>query len=929
MIKRTGLTLFLATLGLACFAQTPSSASLIQNAFVKQDKMIESSLVKNFPTREVGPIIMGGRVVDLAVTKNPKHYYAAFASGGVFVTKNFGASFESIFDHEHALGIGDIALAPSNESVIWVGTGENNSSRSSYSGSGVYKSLDEGKTWEFMGLAESNRIGRIIVHPSDENTVWVASAGALYSAGGQRGVFKTVDGGKSWNRTLFVNDSTGVIDLVIHPTNPSILWASTWQRSRKAWDFVEGGNGSAIWKSIDGGSTWKKSTTGFPQGSFVGRIGLDVSQSNPNIVYAILDNQFESKSEIKQKKDELYFSDFEKMSISDFAKLDSKKLETFLRSNGFESKYTATSVKNDIQNGVYQPKDLANYSGDANAALFETEVKGAEVYRSDDGGDSWKKSSVGTIEGLYYTYGYYFGEIRVDPSNPDRIYVLGVPALASDDAGKTWRRVDGGSVHVDHHALWINPADSDHLLLGNDGGIYSSFDAGKHWTHHNSIPTGQFYTVMVDFEKPYNIYGGLQDNGVYVGSSKSSPNSVSDWEGLMGGDGMHVAVNPQHSNLVYTGFQFGNYFRIDREKKSSTYITPKHAIGTETYRWNWNTPVVLSPHNPDIIYMGSQKLLRSINQGTDFTEISPDLTTNFKPQGNVPYSTITTISESPFEFGLIWVGTDDGNVQLTQNGGATWEKISENLPKNLWISKVTASPHDKKTAYVTLTGYRFDNFEAYAFMTKDFGKTWTKISDGLPNQAMNVLIPDTENSNLLFAGTDHGGYLSFDEGKTWQSFPKSVPNVAVYDLIVHPRDGELVIGTHGRSIYVMDIKPFREILKAGIETDLFAFKADAVFKSSRWGQQNNSYSNVFKPNVNFSYYVGKSAKTKLKLMGSGKKPIKTWEFDSQAGFNFFDWDLVISGQDKTLEFLDTGKYTLVYNVGKTEKTVEFEVKKRN
>lgn len=908
-------------------AQSPSSEAQIKQGFDDQTAIEQRSLFNAYPARNVGPIFMGGRVADFAVTKNPKKFYVGFASGGVFVTNNYGASFEPVFDGVDALGIGDIALAPSNENVLWVGTGEKNSSRSSYAGSGVYKSTDAGKTWEFMGLRNSQHIGRIQIHPTDENTVWVGSMGPLYSYGGERGVYKTSDGGKTWKRTLYVNDSTGVIDLAIHPTNPNILWASTWQRYRQAWNFDGSGNGSGIWKSTDGGETWSKLTEGLPTGRFVGRIGLDVSQSNPNVLFALIDNQEESKTEVKKEKDKLYFDDFEKLSAADIQKIDDKKLETFLRSNGFPAKYTASVVKQDVRAGKYDGKAIANYSGDANAALFNTKVKGAEVYRSDDGGSTWQKVNTYDLDGVYFTYGYYFGEVRINPSDENELYILGVPLLRSSDAGKTWKRVDHSGVHVDHHALWINPNDGDHLLLGNDGGIYSSFDGGKKWTHHNSIPVGQFYTVMVDNEKPYNIYGGLQDNGVNVGSSKNDPTKGIGWKSILGGDGMHVAVHPNNSNLVYAGFQFGNYYRINRAKNDYTFITPKHDIGADTYRFNWNTPVVLSPHNPDIVYMGSQKLLRSMNRGDNFEEISPDLTTNFKPQGNVPYSTITQISESPFQFGLIWVGTDDGNVQVTENGGVTWNNVNAGLPAKMWVSKLVASPHDRNTAYVTLTGYRFDHFESYAYITTDLGKTWTQLDGGLPAQAMNVLIPDVENPNLLFAGTDHGGFMSFDAGKTWQHMPLSIPNVAVCDMIVHPRDGELVIATHGRSVYVMDIKPLRELMKKGINENLYAFKPEPVMYDSRWGSQRNPYDKVYKPSTTFAFFAKNATELEISINDGKKKTFKKWTVKAKAGYNTLDWDMVTGEKAGKPEFLGVGEYTLTYKLSKKEQVeVPFEVK---
>lgn len=905
----------------------PSNPSDLSKGFLKQETLQKTSLFKELHPRKVGPVVMSGRVTDFAVTKNPKQYYVSFASGGVFVTKNFGASFEPVFDHIEALGIGDIALDPQNEDIIWVGTGEKNSSRSSYAGSGIYKSSDAGKNWEFMGLGNSQHIGRIVVHPTDSNVVWVASIGPLYSFGGERGVYKTSDGGKSWKRTLFIDDSTGVIDLVVQPGNPNVLFAASWQRVRQAWNFFGSGKGSGIWKSQDSGETWEKVTIGLPSGETVGRIGLDISPNNSNRIYALIDNLEETKTAIKKQNELLYADDFIKMSKKEFLKLDNKALDTFLKSHDFPEKYSATSVKSDIENGVYEVKDLSNYSGNANDALFETQVKGAEVYRSDDAGSTWEKVNSYELDGVYFTYGYYFGEVRVNPSNSDEVYVLGVPMLRSQDAGKTWKRVDHSGVHVDHQALWIDPNDSEHILLGNDGGIYSSFDGTKTWTHHNNIPVGQFYTVNIDFEKPYNIYGGLQDNGVYFGSSKSVPNKTPNWEFLMGGDGMHVAVNPMNNALVYTGFQFGNYYRIDKSKNERKYITPKHDIGKPGYRFNWNTPVVLSVHNPDIIYMGAQKLLRSVNKGDSFEEISPDLTTNYSPQGNVPYSTITDIEESSFQFGFIWIGTDDGKVQLTENGGGNWVDVSAGLPKNMWVSKIVASPHDINSAYVSLTGYRFDHFAPYAFVTHDKGKTWTSISEGLPFQAVNCIIPDLTYPNLLFAGTDFGGYYSLDSGKSWQSLSKKLPNVAVYDMIIHPRDHELVLATHGRSMYVLDIKPIYEVLKKGLTSAVYLYELETLSFSERWGQQRNKYTEPYFPELIINYYTAEAGEVNLSIIEKdGKKPLKTWKVSAESGYNSFSWNLVLNQKGELNEFLQAGDYEIIARKNKSESKQPLKIK---
>jgi len=909
----------------------PTTEEERQKAIANHQQMRTGSILADYPVRNVGPVVMSGRVTDLAVDKDdPKHFYVAYASGGVFETTNAGNTLHPIFDNQGSLTIGDIAISKADKEVLWVGTGENNSSRSSYAGSGIYKSTDGGHSWKFSGLTNSQHIGRIITHPEDANTVWVASIGALYHHNEQRGVFKTTDGGKTWDKTLFINDSTGVIDLVIHPENPDILWASSWERTRKAWNFKEGGRGSAIYKSTDGGEHWKKVVEGFPQGEFIGRIGLDVSLSNPDILYAVLDNQKESKTKREETDEALTASQFVEMSVKDFLALDNKKLNRFLRSNGFPEKYTAQRVKTEVEKGIYKPKALTEYLGDANEALFDTDVTGAEVYRSSNGGESWEKVNEHSFEALYFTYGYYFGEIRINPKNPDEVYIFGVPFLKSDDGGRVWEEFAvNQNVHVDHHAMWINPNDPSHILVGNDGGVYQSWDKGENFIHHNVVPVGQFYSVAVDMEKPFNIYGGLQDNGVFTGSSAGSPNDNTHWERLFGGDGMHVAVHPENSDLVYTGFQFGNYFRINRENSKTSSITPKHDIGESRYRYNWNTPIAMSHHNPDILFFGSQKLNVSFNRGENWQVISHDLT-NDRPQGDVPYSTLTKISESPLEFGTIWAGTDDGNIYVTQSLGENWTLTSESLPQNRWVSDVHASEHAVGTAYASLTGYRYDEFKAYIYKTDDFGQTWTSVTGNLPQENVNTIYQDPVVPQLLYAGTDQGTYVSMSDGKKWHLL-NGIPNVASYDMVVHPRDNDLVTGTHGRSIYVADVEPLQKLAQME-KRDLVAFKPEDKRFSSRWGSQQAPFRDPFMPEQEFLYFVDQPRSKTFTVTAIIKNKegnvLKTLKFESHGGFNQQSWNLVINEQVEETEekFLTKGTYTATFSYKKHTQEVSFEIK---
>lgn len=925
-----------STVGIAQEQLPASSSSTTEQMRVSREQkeiLGEASVLKKYPVRSIGPVVQGARITDLAVQPgNNKVYYVAYASGGVFKTQNEGITFEPIFDKQGALTIGDMALAPSDSEVLYVGTGEKNSSRSSYAGSGVYKSSNGGKSWAHLGLDNIQHTSRILVHPQNPEVVWVAAIGGLYSHNAERGVFKSTDGGKNWQKTLFINDSTGIIDLAMDSQNPDILYAAAWERTRRAWNLKGSGIHSGIYKSTDGGENWKKLSNGFPEGEHVGRIGLSVAASQPNTVYALLDNQQESKEKKETKEEGLTFATFSNMRAEDLQKLDDKEFEEFLRENGFPEKYTATRVKADVKAGRYSTADIADYQGDANKALFSTSVPGAEVYRSDDKGESWQKVNRYPLEGVYFTYGYYFGEIRTSPTNPEKIYILGVPMLSSNDGGKTYYRVDTtGEVHVDHQALWIDPQDDEHLMLGNDGGLYTSYDGGAYWRHINNTAVGQFYTVNVDMEEPYNVYGGLQDNGVYMGSSKSVPNKTEDWKHIMGGDGMYVAVDPRKNKLVYTGYQFGNYFRLNLATDEMEYITPRHEIGEPKLRFNWRTPVILSPHNADIVYMGAQKLYRSLNQGESWEAISPDLTKDL-PQGNVPFSTITSLSESPLKFGLIYAGTDDGNIQLSRNGGGSWEKINNNLPDNLWVSSLQASGHQQGRVYAALNGYRFDDFNTYIYRSDDYGQTWIDLQGNLPDEAVNILIEDPVNPELVYVGTDHGAYVSMNSGKDWHPV-NDLPNVAVYDMLVHPRENELVIATHGRSVYVMDVAPLQKLSKQPTET-LLVFEPQRLRYSEHWGERRYAYLEPDTPSSQVMFFAPQPGKVQVKVLNEEGGAVYEGQVQAEKGFNRWNWNVQrnLNGKkgrrskEVAPAYLEKGIYTIRMNMDKQESETTFEIK---
>ena len=870
----------------------------MEASFKGRKQLTESSILKNYPVRNIGPTLRGGRIVDIDVNlKDTKEFYIAFASGGIFKTVNNGITFEPIFDDVDALGVGDFVLSQSDPRILYVGTGEKNSSRSSYAGSGVYKTVDGGKTWTHLGLTSTQHISRIVLHPQDNNTVWVASMGSLYTPNDSRGVYKSTDGGTTWKKTLYINDSTGVIDLIINPNNPQQLWAASWERTRKEGNFKGNGIGSSIYRSDDGGETWQKSVAGFPQGKQIGRIGLEISPSEPKVVYAILDNQGEVPARKDAKKEDvLTLETIGQMSKGDLLKYDDTKLNSFLRDNGFPKKYDAQFIKKEIGGGKYSPKAIGDYFGaDANKNLFKTKIIGAEIYRSDDSGATWKKMNSYDLDGVFYTYGYYFAEMRVAPNDPDLIYIYGVPMLKSRDGGETWHRLDTlkgvQRLHVDHHALWINPSDAKHLLLGNDGGLYQSYDEGANWRHINNIPAGQFYTVNADMQTPYNVYGGLQDNGVLRGSSKSVPNVTKNWVELFGGDGMYVAPDPRNAKLVYTGYQFGNYFRLDLGQRSSTKITPQHDIGQDPLRWNWCSPLILSKHNADIVYMAAQKVFRSLDRGENWEVISGDLTKNMK-QGNVPFSTISFLAESPLKFGLLYAGTDDGQLWVTRDGGGNWEPIAGGLPSNRWVSSISPSPHQEGTVFVSLNGYRNDEFRTYLFMSSDYGKTWRSVKGNLPESDANVIIQDPVNADLLYCGLDNGTYVSLDQGQHWDPL-NGMLNVASYAMMIHPRENDLIVGTHGRSVFVADVKPLQAMKEGGRNKAVIAFQPGDIEHDEKWGEKKFMWEQADEPTVAIQYYVGQPGPVQVEVFDDKNSLVRTLSVSGNAGFHTLLWDLKV------------------------------------
>jgi photosystem II stability/assembly factor-like uncharacterized protein len=698
---------------------------------------------KSLEFRELGPAVMGGRIDDFAVAEsNPNVVFAGVASGGVWKTVNNGTTWEPMFDQEAVSTIGDIAVAPSDPSIVWVGTGEPNNRQSSSWGDGIYKSTDGGKTWKNMGLAETRHIGRVLIHPKNPDIVYAAALGHLWGPNPERGVYKTTDGGKSWSAVLKISSDTGVSDIAMDPESPDTVYAAAYQRRRTPFGYNGGGTESAIYKTTDGGASWKKLLKGLPyeNGGETGRIGLDVYRKDPRIVYALVQHE-----------------------------------------------------------------------------------KGG-IYRSEDQGETWRKMSDTNPRPSYYS------QVRIDPNNDLRIWALGAAMFFSEDGGKTFvtRRVQ--KIHGDFHALWIDPTDSNHLLAGSDGGIHWSYDNGRSWDFLNTIAIGQFYEIGLDNQKPYHICGGLQDNGSWCGPSQTlSRDGIAneDWSLIHGGDGFYAQIDNVEPWIVYTESQDGFLARRDLRTGQQRSIKPEAKAGEGHYRFQWNSPVVVSVHDHKTVYYGGNYLFKSVDRGDSWIRLGGDLTTGVdrnklqlfgrtpdqktlsRHDGVEEFPTITTISESQLAPGVLWAGTDDGNLQVTRDGGKTWTNVAPKAsggPKGAYVSRVVASKYAEGAAYVTFDAHRSDDYGIYIFATSDFGESWKPIRNGIPDSAgsVHVLREHPRNPNLLFAGTEFGLWLSSDRGASWTAFKNNFPTVPVDDIALQARENDLVVATHGRSIWIFD-----------------------------------------------------------------------------------------------------------------------------
>lgn len=790
--------------------------------------------------RNIGPAGPSGRVDDLAVFEsNPAIFYVAGATSGVWKTENMGTTFTPVFDHQGSSSVGDIAIAPTDPNVLWVGTGENNNRQSSSWGDGVYKTSDGGRTWSHMGLRESRQIARIIVDPVDYDVVYVAALGDLWAPGGERGVYKTTDGGKTWQRILHVDDDTGATELVMDPNNNKVLYAATYQRRRQPWGMNGGGPGSAIWKTTDAGATWTKLENGIPAGP-KGRIGLDIWRANPNVLYAKIEH--------------------------------------------------------------------ADESG---------------VYRTDDGGASWRKLSDVNPRPMY------FSQIRIDPTNDARIYNLGVQLHISDDGGRTWRDDGARNIHVDHHAMWINPANPNHLILGNDGGVAISHDRAETWVHMPNLPFAQAYHVAFDMDTPYNVCTGLQDNNTWCGPSAVRTNTGiinDDWFVINGGDGFQPLMDPTDARVLYGESQNGRMNRIDRLTNERTTLRPEPAEGEDPYRWNWDTAMALSPHDPNTIYVGANRLFRSTNRGRSWEAISPDLTTNTdrgtleimgvkdadiriaKHDGVSDWGSLVTIAESPARPGILWTGSDDGVVSMSPENGKSWTNVTDKVPgvpAGTYVSKVAPSRFEPRRAYVTFDGHRSGDYGTYVYVTEDLGNSFRSIAGNLPKgEVARTITEDVKNPDVLYLGTETGIWVSLSRGKEWIRLKANLPTVPVYEMVIHPRDNDLIVGTHGRALWILDdLTPIQQWAKSEGQA-AFAFDPPPAMTYNPANDQMKRFEGdrIFlglnpAPGVPLAYRLRANAKeVKWTIRDSGNRIVRELSGDdvadaNKAGLNIVLWDL--------------------------------------
>ncbi|MEZ5083783.1 MAG: hypothetical protein R2750_10085 [Bacteroidales bacterium] len=750
----------------------------------KKSDTIKSGDVSGLKFRSIGPAFTSGRIADFAVNPyNHSEYYVAVACGHIWKTENNGTTFKPVFDNEGSYSLGCLAMDQHNPNVIWAGTGENNHQRALGYGDGVYKSMDGGKSWKNMGLKESRQIGMIAINPQNSNIVFVAAEGSAWGPGGERGLFRTTDGGSTWEKVLEISENTGINNVVIHPHAPNVMFATSEQRRRHVHTKIGGGPESAVYKSVDGGITWNKTKSGLP-GVDIGGMGIAISPVSPFPIYLIV--------------------------------------EAAMEKGGF--------------------------------------------FRSTDVGETWEKMSDHSSSGQYYN------EIYCDPVNPDKVYSMETVSKFTIDGGKTWNSIGNNDRHVDDHAFWIDPEDTNHFMIGGDGGVYETFDNGKHYIHKTNLPVTQFYRVAVDNSIPfYWVYGGTQDNSSFGGPSRnlnSDGVSSCEWVTTLGGDGFWQAIEPTNPDIVYSEYQYGNIYRYDKQSGESINIKPQPRKGEDSYKWNWNTPFIISPHSPTRLYMAANKVFRSDDRGQSWTVISDDITAQIdrntwpvmdqywsidaveKDVSTSLYGMAVSLSESPYQEGIIYVGTDDGLIQVTEDNGSTWRKMESFLgvPANTYVSDILTCKFCDHLVFASFDNRKRDDFKPYILKSNDKGKTWESIAGNLPeNGTVHSIAQDHENPNLLFAGTEFGIFFTTDMGKTWTQLKSGIPTIAVRDIAIQERENDLVLATFGRGFYILDdYSPLRKINRKMLVTTAFIFPIkDALMYVQKRRGGYGSGSNVY------------------------------------------------------------------------------------
>ena len=824
---------YLNLIGLICF-------TAISETVNSQKNTPNSDMLQSYSWRAIGPANMGGRVTDIdGVPGDFSTFYVSGADGGIHKTIDGGVSFEPIFENQRAYSIGALEIAPSDKNVLWVGTGEGDPRNSVGYGWGVYRSVDAGKSWNHLGLKKTERIKRIVIDPNDPDVACICALGKEWGPNKERGVFKTTDGGESWDKILYIDENTGCADLTMENDNPRIMYAGMWTFRRKPWRFDDGGKKTAIYKTSDGGETWKKIMRGLPT-TDMARPGIHIAQSDPNIVYLM--TEFEG---------------------------------------------------------------------------------GGTAFRSSDKGENW--DMVNDDPNINFRP-FYYSDVRVDPQNSNILFSISGRLSRSKDSGKSWDRI-ATTVHGDHQALWIDPVNPKYILNGSDGGFQRSFDGGDSWEIINNIELSQFYQIQIDNLKPYNVYGGLQDNGTWVGPSNSLYQAgilKRHWKGLAYGDGYFAEPIPGNEHLVYTNLQGGVPFLVDSRYGNVQTIHPfpkivgsaGDAIDKHKYRFNWDAPIHISPHDPETVFIGGNVIFKSQDRGNSWEIISPDLTTNDKSKqissGGTIYQdntaaefhcTVLYIAESPLQKGVLWAGTDDGNVQLSMNGGESWTNVKDQIkgiPDYAWVSKIHASEHDAATAFVVVDQHRMDDFKPYIFMTQNYGKSWKNIVSNLPmDDYVKVVRQDPHNANLLFAGMEHGIFASWDMGGKWEKINIDLPNVSVRDLRIQARDRDLIVGTHGRGVYILDdIRPIEEMeIAKGKAIHLFPIREGILWNmfwrienlgDRKYRAKNPEYGTF----INFSLNQDTAEPIKVEIKDQRGQLVTTLKkIDAIKGVNRIIWDL--------------------------------------